>query len=111
MKLTGTQRFELINLIPPEVGSLKESLAAGRLRDELSFTDEEKETLEMEGNSFNPQRLADIEPKTIDLDDAERKVIAYGFLFDQQNESVKTNDAYLMLLREFEDDIDEIQSD
>lgn len=110
--LSPSQRLQIINILPQESGSLQESIQVKRLRDRIGFTEEEKETIEMDAQtgSFNPQKFADIANKDVDLGESEREILAGSFVKREDEGSVPTNDAFVELVVKLEDEIEEFRN-
>jgi len=111
--LNGKQRLTLFQVLPDEVGSLQESLLAESIRDRI-LTEEFKEKIGWEKQmgqvSFDPASLASVHDETFEFSENEVEVIAYGFLFDEQNESVSTDKDYIKIYRAVEDKVQELKS-
>jgi uncharacterized protein (DUF3084 family) len=101
--LTGQQRLILTNKILPEdgMGSFEEALAIKRLRDEVGVSQEELQAV----NTEQQLLLSELEDAEIELDDTQQKVIALGFLHDEQDNEISSADAYLDLYKQFQDTI------
>jgi len=102
--LTGEQRLILTNKILPEdgMGSFEEALAIKKIRDEVGVTQEVIESVKTENQQL---LLSQLEEAEIDLGDTQKKVIALGFLHDEQDNEISSADAYLDLYTQFKDEI------
>lgn len=113
LTLSAQQRLQLLNLLPQESGSLRESIQIKRLRDRVNFSDEEKEAIGMDGQtgSFDPTALQELESQEMDLGDSEKKIIAGSFVKKEDEGSVPTNDAFVELALKLEEEIEEFRKD
>lgn len=104
---SAQQRLQLLNLLPQESGSLRESIQVKRLRDKINFSDEEKETIDMNERtgSFDPMALQDLEDLEIELGDNEKEIIAGSFIKKEDEGEVPTNDAFVELAIQLSDEI------
>jgi len=106
--LSGKQRLQLMNILPQESGSLRESIQVKRLRDRLNFDESERSVIEMDeaNGSFNPNKLKDIEDSSFDLGSNETEIIAGSFVKLEDNEKVPTNDSFVELAMMFAEEIE-----
>jgi len=113
MEFTGSERLQLISLLPQEAGSLREATQIKRLRDTLQLTDEEQEEIELEQQtgSFNPQALQELDKVEIEMSQQKRRVIAYVFVQKEDEGNVPTSDAFISLAEKFADAIAEAKSE
>lgn len=113
MELNAAKRLSLANYLPREVGSLKESVIIKRIRDKVTLTDEEQETLDVdeETGSFDPQALDQIDSVEINLSDREREVLATALVKREQEDSVPTTDAFVYFVEELQDEIASVKQD
>jgi len=104
---SAQQRLQLLNLLPQESGSLRESIQVKRLRDKINFSDEEKDTIDMNERtgSFDPMALQDLEDLEIELGDNEKEIIAGSFIKKEDEGEVPTNDAFVELAIQLSDEI------
>jgi len=104
---SAQQRLQLLNLLPQESGSLRESIQVKRLRDKINFSDEEKETIDMNERtgSFDPMALQDLEDLEIELGENEKEIIAGSFIKKEDEGEVPTNDAFVELAIQLSDEI------
>jgi hypothetical protein len=115
MKLTlnGKQRLTLFQILPDKVGSLQETLLTDAIRNRI-LTEEFKEQIgwqkQMGQVSFDPASVVSVEDKTFEFSENEAEVIAYGFLFDEQNESVSTDEDYIKIYHAVEEKVQELKS-
>jgi len=114
MTLTGFERIRLFQTLPSEIGSLEESLKVKALRNRL-IDDEFKDEIgwqSVRGQvNFDPDALESVEPKEFSFDEKERRLIAFGFLHDEQDGDVPTDDVYTDLLESFIDVIREVKDE
>jgi len=54
--------------------------------------------------------VVSVEDKTFEFSENEAEVIAYGFLFDEQNESVSTDEDYIKIYHAVEEKVQELKS-
>jgi hypothetical protein len=111
--LSGSQRLHLINVLPQEAGSLKESIQIKRLRDRIGFSDGEEEKIEMdeETGSFNPRKLQNLPEKEFSFGENEREIIAGSIIQREDEGEVPTTDAFVELVLDFEEEIEEFRAD
>jgi len=104
---SAQQRLQLLNLLPQESGSLRESIQVKRLRDKINFSDEEKDTIDMNERtgSFDPMALQYLEDLEIELGDNEKEIIAGSFIKKEDEGEVPTNDAFVELAIQLSDEI------
>jgi len=104
---SAQQRLQLINLLPQESGSLRESIQVKRLRDKINFSDEEKEVIDMNERtgSFDPVALQELDDKELNLGDNEKEIIAGSFIKKEDEGEVPTNDAFVELAIQLSDEI------
>lgn len=109
---SSQQRLQLINLLPQESGSLRESIQVKRLRDRINFTEEEKEVIDMDERtgSFDPMALNELDDLEVELGENEREIIAGSFIKKEDEGEVPTNDAFVELAVKLEDKIDEFRT-
>lgn len=109
---SAQQRLQLLNLLPQESGSLRESIQVKRLRDKINFSDEEKETIDMNERtgSFDPMALQELDDREVELGDNEKEIIAGSFIKKEDEGEVPTNDAFIELAFKLEDEIEEFRS-
>lgn len=105
------QRLQIINILPQDAGSLRESIQVKRLRDRVQFSDEEKETLDLDEQtgSFDPQKLSELEAKEITLGDNEKEILAGAIIQMEDEGSVPTNDSFVELALQLEEEIKEFR--
>jgi len=86
---------------------LRESIQVKRLRDKINFSDEEKDTIDMNERtgSFDPMALQDLEDLEIELGDNEKEIIAGSFIKKEDEGEVPTNDAFVELAIQLSDEI------
>lgn len=116
MTFTTPERFILLQILPEKVGSLKETIVVRRLRDEIQFTDKEREALEMKqteqgGVTLNPSKFDAIDDLALEMTDKMREIVALGFMAREQEGDVPTNDVFVDLYLRFEDDIDALEEE
>lgn len=113
MELSAIERLVLINqILPEETSSLRESVRVRSIRDRVMFSDEEQDIIGADGaGNFNPTKLDDLEDAKIDFSQADKEIIAHGFVQDEQKSSVPTSDAYLSLAENFGDAISDLKED
>jgi len=101
------ERLQILNLLPQDTLSLRESIQVKRLRDRINFTDEEKEKIEFDADtgSFNPQKLSNLTDLEIKLGDKEREILAGSIIEKEDDGEVPTNDAFVDLAMALEDEI------
>ena len=104
---SAQQRLQLLNLLPQESGSLRESIQVKRLRDKINFSDEEKETIDMNERtgSFDPMALQELDDREVELGDNEKEIIAGSFIKKEDEGEVPTNDAFVELAIQLSDEI------
>jgi len=104
---SAQQRLQLLNLLPQESGSLRESIQVKRLRDKINFSDEEKEAIDMNERtgSFDPMALQELDDKELDLGENEKEIIAGSFIKKEDEGEVPTNDAFVELAIQLSDEI------
>jgi hypothetical protein len=107
------QRLQLLNLLPQESGSLRESIQVKRLRDRINFTEEEQEAIDMDERtgSFDPMALQELDDKEIELGENERDIIAGSIIQKEDEGEVPTNDAFVELALTLEQEIKEFRED
>ena len=105
------QRLQLLNLLPQESGSLRESIQVKLLRDRINFTDEEKATIEMNERtgSYDPMALNELEDLEVDIGENEKEIIAGSFIKREEEGEVPTNDAFVELALKLKDEIEEFR--
>jgi hypothetical protein len=110
--LTGQQRLQLLNILPQQSGSLRESIQIKRLRDRIMLTEEEKAEIDMDPQTggFNPQKLQDLDDLEVELSDQEREIVAGSFIKREDEGSVPTNDAFVELALKLQDEISAFRS-
>ena len=111
MNFSPQARFQILNILPQETGSLQQSIQIKRLRDEISFTEEEKEILNMDPQtgSFDPSNMNEIGSVDMDLSDGQREILAGSVVRLEDDESVPTNDTFVELVLELEDEIEDFR--
>jgi hypothetical protein len=104
---SAQQRLQLLNLLPQESGSLRESIQVKRLRDKINFSDEEKETIDMNERtgSFDPMALQELDDREVELGDNEKEIIAGSFIKKEDEGEVPTNDAFVELAIQLSEEI------
>jgi len=107
------QRLQLLNILPQESGSLRESIQIKRLRDRVNFSEEEKEIMGMDERTgaVDPSGIQELDNKEIDLGESEKKILAGSFVKKEDEGAVPTNDAFVELALKLEDEIEEFRKD
>jgi hypothetical protein len=110
---SAEERIQLLNLLPNERGSLRESIQVKRLRDKINFSEEEQEIIGMDPQtgSFDPTKLSQIEDKNIELGEKERDILAGSVVETEDEGEVPTNDAFVELALKLEDEIEDFRKD
>jgi hypothetical protein len=113
IELEPEQRLQLLNLLPQESGSLRESIQVKRLRDRINFSEDEQEEIDMDERtgSFNPAALRELDDKKIELGEKERDIIAGSIIQKEDEGAVPTNDAFVELALTLEDEIKKFRKD
>jgi nitrous oxide reductase len=112
-KFGPEQRLQILNILPQESGSLQESIQIKRLRDEIAFSDEEREKIDMDDRtgSFDPMKLQELEEKEVELCEEKRYILAGSFIKKEDEGEVPTNDTFVELAIELEDEIEDFRED
>jgi hypothetical protein len=111
--LSSQQRLQLLNLLPEESGSLRESIQVKRLRDRINFSDAEREAIDMDpqtGN-FDPIAFQELDDKEVELGDKECDIIAGSIVQKEDEGEVPTNDSFVDLALLLEEEIKEFRKD
>jgi hypothetical protein len=110
---SAQQRLQLLNILPQESGSLRESIQIKRLRDRVNFSEEEKEIIGMDAQTgaVDPVALQELDNKEIDLGESEKEILAGSFVKKEDEGVVPTNDAFVELALKLEDEIEEFRKD
>lgn len=105
------ERLQILNLLPQNTLSLRESIQVKRLRDRINFSDNEKEVIgfDPETGGFNPQKLSDLNDLEINLGENERDILAGSIIEKEDEGEVPTNDAFVKLALALEDEIKEFR--
>jgi len=113
ISVTGEQRFHILNLLPQESGSLQESIQIKRMRDQVTFSDDEKEKIGMDEQtgSLNPSALKDLDKKKVELGENEERILAGAFVKKEEEGNVPTDDAFVELALKIEDKIKDFRED
>jgi hypothetical protein len=113
LTLSAQQRLQLLNLLPQESGSLRESIQIKRLRDRVNLSDEELETIGMDEQtgSFDPTALQELDDKEVELGDKECDIIAGSIVQKEDEGEVPTNDSFVDLALLLEQEIKEFRED
>jgi hypothetical protein len=110
--LTGSERIQLLQVLPQKVRSLRESVQLNGLREKVSLDQEESEALgATEDGRFNPQFLDRVEDREFALTDGEADLIGYVFVQLEQKEEVPASPAFVSLIQKFEDPIQQAKGD
>lgn len=107
------ERLQILNILPQESGSLRESIQIKRLRDQIAFSDEEKEQIDMNERtgSFDPMKLQQLESKEVKLGEGKRYILAGSFVKKEDEGEVPTNDTFVELALKLEEEIEEFRKD
>jgi hypothetical protein len=113
IEIQPEQRLQLLNLLPQESGSLRESIQIKRLRDRIAFSEEEQEAINMDERtgSFDPQSLRNLDNKEIKLGESEREIVAAAIIKKEDEGQVPTNDAFVELALLLKQEIKEFRED
>ena len=112
VELSPDERLQLIQILPQQAKSLKESVQLNRLRKDVSFSDEERDTLDIgEGGQFDPRKLSELSDKEVKLSDDAADLVAYAMVQREQEEEVPTSDAMVNLITKFGDEIERVKGD
>ena len=100
-------RLQILNLLPQDVGSLRESIQVKRVRDKIKFTDSERAALDFdpENGSFDPSKMDEVGTIEVELGQNARNIIAGSIIRLEDGGSVPTNDTFVDLALLLEDDI------
>lgn len=107
--LSLAERVALTSVIPSNVGSITEMLAADSIREKTAVTDEEFRDAGyvQVGNRWRPGReVADVPPRDIELTEAEADLVAVGFVVLQKRGQLPTGRAAVSVYRRLQDRID-----
>lgn len=114
VELDGLKRLTLFQVLPQEVGSLEESLLTKKIRERLlseSFKDAVSWEERMGQVNFDIEALQEYPTEQFNFSEDEAEVIAWGFLYDEQEDSVSTDDAYIELYEVFRDKVKELKDE
>jgi hypothetical protein len=113
IELRPEQRLQILNLLPQESGSLRESIQVKRLRDRIKFTEDEQAAIKMDEQtgSFDPAALRELNDLEVELGGNERDIIAGAIIQKEDEGEVPTNDAFIELALTLEEEIKEFRED
>jgi hypothetical protein len=112
MTFTANERLQLLQIMPRKVRSLRESVQLNRLREKLSLTDAERDSINAnEDGSFDPRRLSEIEDLNVELSKAEADLVGYILVQREQEEDVPTSAAFVSIIEKFESEIEKVKGE
>ena len=110
-EFSPSARLQILNILPQEAGSLRESIQVKRLRDRINFSDEEKDQIGFDENtgSFDPRKLDELGDMEIELGENEREIIAGCIIQKEDEGEVPTNDGFVDLAMQLSGEIEEFR--
>ena len=110
-EFSPSARLQILNILPQEAGSLRESIQVKRLRDRIHFSEEEKEEIGFDESTggFNPRKLGALDDMEVELGENEREIIAGCIIQKEDEGEVPTNDAFVDLAMQLAEEIEEFR--
>ena len=110
-EFSPSARLQILNILPQEAGSLRESIQVKRLRDRINFSDGEKDQIGFDENTggFNPRKLGELGDMEVELGENEREIIAGCIIQKEDEGEVPTNDGFVDLAMQLADEIEEFR--
>jgi len=104
-------RLQLVNFLPNNAGSLRESVQIKRLRDRLQFSEDEREAIDLDRRTgqFDPKKLVELDSVEVGFSESELDLLAGILVSAESDGEVPTNDDFVDLIITLEDHIEDFR--
>lgn len=104
-------RLQLVNFLPNNAGSLRESVQIKQLRDRLQFSEAEREAIDLnpQTGQFDPSKLVELDSVEIGFGESELELLAGILVSAESDGDIPTNDDFVNLIITLEDHIEDFR--